>query len=223
MRRFAVSDIHGCFKTFRHLIENIIALQKKDYLFLLGDYIDRGPDSKGVLDYILQLKEAGYNLVALRGNHEVLALESLNNPTKYDSWIINGGQKTLNSFGVSDIHEIPELYFRVFGSLPYYTLLPDYWLVHAGFNFKADNIFEDYHAMLWIRNWYSNINLEMLQGQIIVHGHTPIKPKEILENLDLRAYPAINIDAGCTFGRSLCALDLDKQTVVFQENIDMTS
>ena len=66
-KRYVISDIHGCYKTFRCLVEEVIGLSKADLLFLLGDYVDRGPSSKAVLDYILQLKDERYQLFPLRG------------------------------------------------------------------------------------------------------------------------------------------------------------
>ena len=75
-RRFAVPDIHGCNKTFQALLDRI-QLTTNDQLFLLGDYIDRGPDSVGVLDTILRLKEEGYSVFPLRGNHEQMLIESI--------------------------------------------------------------------------------------------------------------------------------------------------
>ena len=71
-RLFAIGDIHGCFDSFQELIENKIQLSKNDRLVLLGDYIDRGPKSKEVIDYIINLQAKGYNIIALAGNHEVM-------------------------------------------------------------------------------------------------------------------------------------------------------
>ena len=69
MHRFAISDIHGCAKTFEALLDRI-ALSTQGELYLLGDYLDRGPDSKGVLDLIFRLQREGYAVHCLRGNHE---------------------------------------------------------------------------------------------------------------------------------------------------------
>ena len=73
-RRFAISDIHGCLKTFKQLLETI-GLEKSDELFLLGDYVDRGPDSMGVVRYIQHLIVEGYFVTCLKGNHERHLLE----------------------------------------------------------------------------------------------------------------------------------------------------
>ncbi len=70
MRKLAIGDIHGCNKTFKALLDQI-NLSKDDELTLLGDYIDRGPDSKGVIDTIINLQSSGYQVRALRGNHDI--------------------------------------------------------------------------------------------------------------------------------------------------------
>src|SRR5438876_897645 len=106
-RNFVISDIHGCLKTFRYLLEDIIHYTKSDTLYLLGDYIDRGPDSKGVIDYILSLKERGYRIYPLKGNHEQLLLDAYEEaPFAEKAWLRNGGENTLKSFGVKNVKSI---------------------------------------------------------------------------------------------------------------------
>ncbi|MEI6208859.1 MAG: metallophosphoesterase [Desulfuromonadales bacterium] len=77
--RFAIGDIHGGVKTFRALLGRLY-LNHCDHLITLGDYVDRGPDSKGVLDTIMGLKDAGYHVTALRGNHDDMMLKSVTDP-----------------------------------------------------------------------------------------------------------------------------------------------
>ena len=76
MKTWVIPDVHGCSKTLRYVVEEMIRLQKEDILFLLGDLIDRGPDSKGVIDYIMGLEARGYNVTTLRGNHEDYLLKA---------------------------------------------------------------------------------------------------------------------------------------------------
>jgi serine/threonine protein phosphatase 1 len=97
-RLFAIGDIHGCFDEFREMIEKINP-SKQDKLILLGDYIDRGPAIKETIDYILSLKEQGFDIVALKGNHEVLMLHALSTGN-YFNWLNNGAESTLSSFGI---------------------------------------------------------------------------------------------------------------------------
>ena len=78
-RTFVIADIHGCNKTLRALIENKLVPSKEDQFIFLGDYIDRGPDTKGVISYLISIKESFRNSVFLRGNHEQMFLESNKN------------------------------------------------------------------------------------------------------------------------------------------------
>ena len=119
MRKIAISDIHGCIRTFRYLLEEKIRLQPEDHLFLLGDFIDRGPNSKGVIDYILELQQSGYQLTCLLGNHEEMLLRSFTESLMRDVWESNGGMETMMSFGIRTAEEIPDLYMDFFTYLVY--------------------------------------------------------------------------------------------------------
>ena len=166
--RYAISDIHGCFKTFRSLVEDVISLSKFDYLFLLGDYVDRGPSSQAVLDYILDLMDQGYSIFPLRGNHEQSLLEFAEGEPRFLLW-------QLNRHKYPDIvHDgkLMDRYYHFLDSLPYYYELDDYYLVHAGFDFKSDRPFENKRAMLWTR--YFNPPANKMNGKRIIHGHDPV-------------------------------------------------
>ncbi len=73
-RLFAIGDVHGCLHELKNLVEQKLKLRTDDKLVLLGDYIDRGPDSKGVIDYIMTLQKKGFDVVPLKGNHELMLL-----------------------------------------------------------------------------------------------------------------------------------------------------
>ena len=105
-RLFAIGDIHGCFDSLKELIENHIQLRKNDKLVLLGDYIDRGANSKKVIDYIIDLQVKGFDIIALTGNHEVMLLDSFDNEKNIPKWIQNGGTNTLKSFELDSIKSI---------------------------------------------------------------------------------------------------------------------
>lgn len=220
MPRFAISDIHGCAKSFKALLEKI-NLTKEDDLFLLGDYIDRGPDSRGVIDHIWELQNEGFKVNCLRGNHEQMLLDEI---TKVNVWY-KGEPTTLASFGVDENIDIPSKYVDWMKKLEYYFDLNDYILVHAGLNFSKKNPLADIQEMMWIRSWYDQIDRDWLRKRIIVHGHTPIK-KSVVENSlkNLDHLPVINIDAGCHFESeglgNLCALNLENRKITFQPNLD---
>lgn len=225
MKRFVISDIHGCAKTFEALLQKI-NFTISDQLYLLGDFLDRGQHSKGVFDLIFDLIDKGYAVHCLRGNHEQMLLDAFDNQEYADHWIHkSGGLATLQSFGVSNIYQIPAKYLEFIGAMPYYFSLDDYLLVHGGLNFDLSNPLLDKDAMLWGRNWYERINHTWLNKRIIVHGHTP-GPRSLVEQglKDLEVTPAINIDCGCVYAldemHQLCALDLDMLTFTFQPNIE---
>jgi serine/threonine protein phosphatase 1 len=208
-----VTDIHGCANTFSLLLEKAIKLKKSDTLYLLGDYIDRGPDSKRVLDDIRMLSKDGYEVIALRGNHEQMLIEAYDDQEHLDIWLRNGGNKTLDSFGVSSITQIPEEYLSFLKSLPYYHTTERFILVHAGLNFDLDDPLRDKEAMLWRRKF--EVDLKKTGGRGVIHGHTPISMIQIHEELSQYSIRhQLNLDNGCVFGMKefygkLCALELE--------------
>lgn len=226
MKKYVISDIHGCCDTFKQLLTKI-DIKKEDELYLLGDYIDRGPDSKGVIDHILHLQENDYKVHCLIGNHEMMLLDAYNQRTDEFNWLFNGGHQALESWGVSTIDQIPEKYIDFMNNLAFYLTVDDYLLVHAGFNFrfakKYEDIFNDKDAMVWIRYWYDDIKYDLLGKYQIIHGHTPIE-KDYIESQKAPQYP-INIDAGCVYYPRaglghLCAFDVTEKKIIFQENIE---
>ncbi|PSR55478.1 serine/threonine protein phosphatase [Adhaeribacter arboris] len=223
MSRYAISDVHGCAKTFRCLVEESLKLQPTDQLFLLGDYIDRGPDSKGVIDFILELRAQGFAITTLMGNHELMLLESLKSDKYLTTWLRNGGQATLASFKVQQVTDIPVTYLNFMKQLEYYKPLNDYLLVHAGFDFQSSNPFTEYEAMVWIRNF--KLNSKFTNGRRIVHGHTPTGVNLILNSITRPISPVINIDGGCVYSwppglGKLVALNLDTMGLTMEDNRD---
>ena len=224
-RKIAISDIHGCCKTFNALLK-LLQYGIDDELYLLGDYIDRGPDSKGVIDYIWALKKEGHLVHCLKGNHEQMMLNASFEGNTSDHWTRNGGQATLASFGADNVQDIPEEYLIWIRKLPFYFLTNQYILVHAGLNFKEKSPLSELKDMLWIRDWYDDIDKEWLQGATIIHGHTIMRKAKIEEMLrDIKNKSVLDIDNGCIFKEStdkgrLCAFDMTNQQLYFQENID---
>lgn len=221
MRRIAISDIHGCLDSFKALLQQI-ELTKEDTLFLLGDYIDRGPNSKGVIDHIWYLQESGYTVHCLLGNHEKMLLDEYHPRESF----YRAYPEALRSFGVQHVADIPEEYIEWMDELDAYLEIDGYILVHAGLSFKSNNPLADRKSMIWIRDWQTTIDKEWLGDRVIVHGHTPLYRKKIIKSLKkLEEMPVINIDAGCCFTYKgmgyLCALDLDELTLTFQERMEV--
>jgi serine/threonine protein phosphatase 1 len=230
MRQFAITDIHGCNASFNALLDKI-GLTTADELYLLGDYIDRGPDSKGVLDTIMRLQSTGYTVRCVRGNHDEAMLKSRVDRHFYLDWLTGwGGEQTLESFSAYQWDDIAPQYWHFLQSLDLFIETNGYILVHAGLDFSKSNPFKAKAEMTSIRNWYSDIDYEWLGSRCIVHGHTPVTVQEastLLENLD--SHQVIDIDTGCFSGERLpgkgylTALDMTNRQLVFQKNLDDVS
>jgi len=205
-----------------------IGLTKEDELYLLGDYIDRGPRSRGVLDLIMSLREQGYRLHCLRGNHEQMMLEAPQSSDYAQIWLRNGGQTVMNEFETNSFSEIPNKYYDFLDSLPFYFDRGDKLFVHAGFKISGDsNPFEKKNPMLWIRKWEEQPEvLSWLNGRLLLHGHTPQTQIAIEKRFDnLANFPILNIDNGCVYPhegyQQLCCVDLTGMKLYFQKNIDV--
>jgi Calcineurin-like phosphoesterase. len=215
-RLFAISDIHGCYRTFYDLVVRIIDLKKSDRLILLGDYIDRGDQIREVVDFIIDLKEKGFNVTTLKGNHEAMLLGSILGPEMYALWMINNGSTTLESFGISEASQMENKYLDFFNSLGYYKEIGNLLFVHAGFNDFIDNPFSDFETMIWESNpSYSN---PLLKGKTIIHGHRP-KTVDYVKKLINEKSDVIPIDTGCVYEKELgygflSALDIDKMELI---------
>ena len=224
---YAISDIHGCSETFTELL-NKISFSTNDTLYLLGDYIDRGPSSIQTIDKIIELQSSGYNIKCLRGNHEQMMLNSIQDPSQSTLWEKNGGDKVLDELGIYSVSQIPRKYINFIEGLPYYIETDDFFFVHAGLNLQIFNPLEDKESMIWIRNWEDHIILdEFLQGKKLVHGHTPQTRVKIEKRFELfsQDYDSVlNIDNGCVFDypdyNSLCCVNLTDGKIYFQPNIE---
>ncbi|HSN50034.1 MAG TPA: metallophosphoesterase [Bacteroidales bacterium] len=197
---FAISDIHGCYKPFYKLVTDTINLKKSDQLILLGDYIDRGAQSKEVIDFILDLRKGGYDVTALAGNHEVLLLDSYHKPEIFPLWLANGGAITLESFGITDIQDIDKLYLDFFTGLDFYKIIRNNVFVHAGFDDFAINPFDEKHSMIWeCRYAYHH---PALSGKTIIHGHRPKTLPTVTKILSEKPR-IIPIDTGCVYEKEI--------------------
>lgn len=219
-RVFAIGDLHGCLNTFEHLLTEEIKITHSDKIYCLGDYVGRGPNAKGVIDYIIKLRKKGYAIHALRGNHEAIMLEAVKNAEKYKLWLGNGGEATLESFGIKSLKKLPEKYLEFLKRTKFYISTSEYVFVHAGLNFSVPDPFTDKRAMLYTRE--PLFVHHKIQHRTLVHGHTPI-PLVQLNN-----HPAnhkINIDTGCVYKTRigcghLTALELPSREFISVRNLD---
>jgi len=231
--RYAVGDIHGCYKTLVRLVEENLKVQKEDEIYFVGDYIDRGPRSRQVVDYLMERKEQGYRFYLVRGNHEEMLIDAWvhRTPDPFMLWMLNGAEETLLSYGIESqrymdeacLNELPEEHVDFFRSLPYYIELEDYIIVHAGINFKAGEPFKDTRSMVWCRNCRND--LKQSGSRMVVSGHTPTPLEKIRKRIRKNHPRLVNVDAGCVYHAypemgNLAALDLDNQVLYWEENID---
>ena len=222
MARYALTDIHGCVRTFRALVHEQLNLQKSDELYVLGDLVNKGPDSKGVIDFILELQEQHYQVYCLRGNHDQMLLKAAKKGPKALNLTDTEKKLVLQSFQIEMFEDLPKKYRKFLKGLPYYLDLPDYYLVHAGFDFTRSDIFEDKDAMLNIRGY--EVDWQRIDNKGLLHGHTPTalhSIKKTIAHKDKR----LNLDAGCVYYRNaalgnLIALNLDTQELYIQPNQD---
>ncbi|MCG9910742.1 MAG: serine/threonine protein phosphatase [Flavobacteriales bacterium] len=236
-RLIAIGDIHGCLKTLRVLIEEKLKPAEEDTLIFLGDYIDRGPDSKGVIDYLIQLEKQNFRCVFLRGNHEQTLLNALDaernmkksffSKPKNDvfiSWRDGfGGKICLDSYGIQDLKSfLPDHEKWIRETVLYHTSDKE-WFVHAGFNFEEKDMLSDTHAMLWIREFEYDAN--KAQGKKVVHGHVPV-PLEFLQVcLSKSGLGYMPLDTGCVYRDRpgygyLSAYDFTDCTHIFVRNCE---
>ena len=226
-RKVIIGDVHGCPKTLDSLLAQL-DLSSGDQLFFLGDYVDRGPDSKGVIDRIRKLAEAPFQVVSLRGNHEQMLINNYETEAA-KGWQSNAPEELLQSFGIENLRELPVDYYNWCLNRPLYYRDEELFLVHAGVNFHSADPLEDEKGLLWIRDWYQDVNLPWLEGRTLVHGHTPIPRLEIERQFSsLDRFPVLNIDGGACFHQSraigyayLCAYDHTLNQLFFAENIDV--
>jgi len=174
MRVLAIGDIHGCLRALDALLA-AISLQSDDVLVTLGDYVDRGPDSKGVLDRLIELNATG-RLVALRGNHDELMLQARDGLERR-LWLSCGGKNTLASYGISFLDD--EQFRKIPDSHWYFlqSVCRDYHETNTHF-FVHGNVYPDLplaeqptHMLYWEKLFIYDTRPH-ISGKIMVCGHT---------------------------------------------------
>ncbi len=219
-RIFVIGDIHGCLDKLEQLWERIDPHPDKDQLVFLGDYIDRGDDSSGVLDYLLQLQQTHAETIFLMGNHEKMFIDFLDGEDRA-LFIYNGGESTLKSyFGriksfwsdantISDEEAlnllVPAQHRAFLEELHPYYVTENYIMVHAGVRHGVPLEQQSLDDLVWIREEF--IYSEEDFGKTVIFGHTPFVRPLVLPN-------KIGIDTGAVYGNSLTCLILPDLTFV---------
>ena len=220
-RIYAIGDIHGC----SGLLDRLHALIRDDaeqapetrrVVVYLGDYVDRGPDSRGVLDRLIDGPGPGFERVFLKGNHEDMMVRFLAGEDVGPMWLHNGGGETLASYGLSkalarfgvwlpDLEPVrrsladavPAAHRTFLESLAPSHVEGDYAFVHAGLRPGVALTAQVEADLLWIRQPFLDSDADY--GYIVVHGHTPYRIPELRPN-------RINLDTGAVYWGHLTAM-----------------
>jgi len=202
---FAIGDIHGCLGDLQRLIQVIAADPQSDTLVFLGDFIDRAPGGREVVDYVLTLKKDYGKVICLSGNHESMFMRYIDGKDE-DPYLANGGRMTLQAYGISRWDaplvrkgKIPREHLRFFESLlPYYET-DQYIFVHAGLLPGLPLADQDIHDLHWIRQTF--IDSEYDFGKPVIFGHTHFTAPLVTAN-------KIGIDTGAVYGGKLTCVEL---------------
>ena len=205
-KSYAIGDVHGC----RNQLERLIELCERDAgaqrskFIMLGDYIDRGPDSRGVIEFLIDLQKwSPDEIICLRGNHEDLLLDALQGGDAELNWLSNGGDATLRSYKAPRVASLPAPHIEWVRSLPLFHDDGRRFFVHAGVNPDRSLDRQRSRDFLWIRKPF--LSSEKDFGRLIVHGHTPVQ-----SGVPDRHFNRLNIDTGAVYGQSLTAAVFDK-------------
>ena len=224
-RVYAIGDIHGRADLLGRLHGQILddaktAPDLRKVVVYVGDYIDRGPDSFDVIDGLIERPLEGFERHTLKGNHEDMMMAFLETGTHGETWIMNGGRNTLDSYGIglwdllSDLRDlqkardklrqaIPESHWKFLTGLEMHHTEGDYLFVHAGLRPGVSLRDQNEFDLMWIREefLYSDADL----GHLVVHGHTSCPEPKIRPN-------RIAIDTGAWRSNRLTALVLEADT-----------
>lgn len=216
----AIGDIHGCALTLEKLLKTLQLEYGDEFTYVfLGDYTDRGPDSKSVVDQLLEF-EHYHDCIFLRGNHDQMLLDAYEKGM-WDLWLSNGGGTTLENYdSTPGDFNLPRAHLEFFRDTELYWETEDYFFVHAGISpdltiqENLDSIYER-DQFMWQRDHiYTDKNR---WEKIVVFGHTPV-PEPLLRN------NMIGIDTGCVYNRPgygmLTAILLPDNKIIQQKNLD---
>jgi len=220
VRIYAIGDVHGCREALAAMLARVdsdlaarpVAAHR---LVLLGDYVDRGPDSAGVLDLLADRTDADRSLVALLGNHDAMlrGVIETGDAALLAGWLDNGGRATLASYGVeAGFGEIaaalaaamPEAHREMLSSLLPLVRAGDFVFAHAGIRPGVPLNDQSIHDLLWIRHEFLSCGDDL--GAVIVHGHTPSDGIALRRN-------RIGIDTGACFGGWLTCLVVEEDRI----------
>ena len=220
-RIYAIGDSHGCSLLLHKLHELILedcgqsgTAPGRKVVVYLGDYVDRGPDSRGLLEALIARPLPGFESVYLMGNHDVMLLRLVEEGASPDSWVRNGALETLESYGIDPVvwqqgpqvlraavmAHLPAAHLAFLRGLKYSHVEGDYFFAHAGVRPGVPLDAQDPEDLLWIRGVFLDSQAD--HGKVVVHGHTPVAAPQVRPN-------RIGIDTGAVYGGELTALVLE--------------
>ncbi|MFO7598257.1 MAG: metallophosphoesterase family protein [Candidatus Desulfacyla sp.] len=205
-KTFVIGDIHGCLDMLKRLLDEIPWRPGRDRLVFVGDCIDRGPRSKGVVDRILGLMRMDPQVTCLLGNHEAMLLDYLAGVNQ-DLYLANRGMSTLRDYraekpaGEGGL-PVPPDHMAFYRSLRPLMELEAHYVVHAGFRPGIEIERQSVEDMIWIREPF--ISMDYNFGKKVIFGHTPFSRPLIREH-------KIGIDTGAVYGNRLTCIELPEE------------
>jgi serine/threonine protein phosphatase 1 len=203
-RLFVIGDIHGCLDPLKRMMDKIDWRPEEDGLIFLGDYIDRGENSRGVVEYIIEISNASPLVQCLMGNHENILLDFLSSGDPR-LLLLNGGMTTLESYQAEEKGEkealIPPEHEAFFENLYLYIELDDYYVVHAGFRPGVEIDKQATEDLIWIREPFIFSDYDF--GKKVIFGHTPLAEPLVMDN-------KIGLDTGAVYGNRLTCLEIPR-------------
>lgn len=201
-RIFVIGDIHGYLNKLQELWRKIDPDPQRDQIVFLGDYVDRGPNSREVVELVLLIKREFPRTVCLMGNHELMLLDYLT--YRKDPWtfFLNGGVETIHSYeliGDDPESQMPHEHMGFFNSLKLYYETEEYLFVHAGIRHGMPLNQQTLDDLLWIRGDFIDCDKDF--GKLVIFGHTPFPRPLVQQN-------KIGIDTGAGYGGRLTCLEL---------------
>jgi len=208
-RILAIGDIHGCRDLLMRLLDRLGIDPRADTLIFVGDYLDRGPDAREVIETLLRLRQTGVNAICLKGNHESMFLNYYLEGRDEALFLINGGQRTLDSYGISLAEArqgkgLPEEHLRFLTSLPLSHETDEYFFVHGGLRPGVPIADQSPEDLLWIRHEFIDTDWDF--GLTVVFGHTPLAEPLLEKN-------KIGIDTGAVYGGRLTCIELPSRRI----------
>jgi serine/threonine protein phosphatase 1 len=228
-RIYAIGDVHGCLHLLADLERRIVEDARAhpgptdQRLILLGDYVDRGPDSRGVLDHLLVPAPRGFQRTLLMGNHDWWLVSFVEDGSDPMAWLVSGGEATLRSYGVALsgdpteddrfasirrqlLRRMPAAHRRLLRGMERYVQVGDYLFVHAGIRPGLPLGDQALHDLMFIREPF--LSDPDHRGTIVVHGHTVVAEPEVRHN-------RIGIDTGAYRSGRLTALVVEPAGIRF--------